>query len=94
MATLGAPDRRTCYQVFPDYWFAPGAQSHLHVPWVTGGSGNVFVMALPRATLLNAKELREHIELGLWNLGEGRWGQKNIQSQKKQLNFASGPVLL
>ena len=47
-------------------------KSHLHVPGVTG-EGNCVLMALLRITLLNVRELN------LWNSGEGRWGQKNIQ---------------
>ena len=27
---------------FPDYWFAPGARPHLHVPGVTKGRESVF----------------------------------------------------
>ena len=56
-------DSRSRYLLpgFPDYWFAPGTWSHLHVPWVTGWRGNVFVMALPRVTLLNVRELREWV---------------------------------
>ena len=41
------------------YWFAPGTRVHLYVPGVTGGRGNVFAMALPRVTLLNAREIPE-----------------------------------
>ena len=38
-------------------------------------------------TLLNVRELKEYREPNLWNSGEGRWGQKNIQPppQKKKL---------
>ena len=32
MVTLGTPDPGTCFPGFPDYWFAPGTQPHLHVP--------------------------------------------------------------
>ena len=40
---------------FPDYWFAPGAQSHLHVPGTTG-SGKVCLKFILRVTPLNPGE--------------------------------------
>ena len=42
-----------------NYWCAPGTRLHLHAPGVTEGKGHVFVMALHRVTLLNARELKE-----------------------------------
>ena len=42
---------------FPDYRFAPGARTHLHVPGVTEGRGSVF-KADSAGTPLNAVELK------------------------------------
>ena len=42
---------------FPDYWLAPDARSHLHVPGVTG-TGEVCLKFIPRATPLNVGELK------------------------------------
>ena len=41
------------------YWCATGTWLHLQVPGVTGGRGNVFVMAILWVTFINAKELKE-----------------------------------
>ena len=49
------------------YWFAPGAQSHLHVPRATG-SGKVCLKFFPRVTPLNAGELKVYTEPNLWKL--------------------------
>ena len=42
---------------FLDYWFAPGAWAHLHVPGVTEGRG-ICLKLIPRVTPLNAGNLR------------------------------------
>ena len=57
MVTLGAPDQGTCITGFPDYWFAPGAQPHLHVLWVTRGR-KVFLKLILRVPPLKVGELK------------------------------------
>ena len=57
MATLGTIDKVTCYLVSQIIGLLQGPD--LHVPGVTRGMGNVFVIALLRVTLLNARELRK-----------------------------------
>ena len=61
MVTLWILGRGTCFPGFPDYWPAPGARPHLHVPKETR-SGKVSVGVCLKSTLrvtpLNAVELK------------------------------------
>ena len=58
--TLG-PQVGVPLQGFPDYWRAPGAWSHLHVPGVTGSgkvSVGVCLKSILQVTPFNAGELK------------------------------------
>ena len=69
---------------FPDYWRAPGAQSHLHEPGVTG-TGEVCLKFIPWVTPLNAGKLKE---LNQTNETPGRGGGSRKTTpppQKKSL---------
>ena len=61
MVTLGILGWGTCNPGFPDYWSAPGARPHLHVPKETRSekvSVGVCLKSIPRVTPLNAGELK------------------------------------
>ena len=57
MVTLETTGWGTCNLVFPYYFFAPGAHTHLHVPGVTWRRGHVFKAHL-WVTPLNTRELK------------------------------------
>ena len=76
MATLGTPDQGTCVPDFLDYWFAPFARHHVHVPGVTGGV-EVSLKLIPWVIPLKAGNLRcerAQTEPNQWDSWEGRWG--------------------
>ena len=72
-----------------NYWFAPGAQSHLHVPGATR-SGEGCLKFIPRVTPLNAGELKvlkDTLEAKpMKTPGKGGKARKTYNIQKRE-NF-------
>ena len=82
MATLGTPGQGTCAPGFPDYWFAPGTQSHLHVPGASKVKGGVWD-SVQNASVNKKWATIDAMSTHLTDLkcfGEGRWGKKNIHN--------------